>query len=225
MDDLERRGCRVIVILNAEAFTPDDAAEFRGLSEKVFDHQVLFDPSPRECTSTALPVNDERSAPLRESCEKRRITNIRILQRARRLVHDFAPFMKRHDGSIARRLARLGGTHQATPEEEKSEAFLSSYGFRGGDPIDRKIEAEKRLANFETAWDKLFHDFDETDTTGIPRWRRRGSRRCSASGRRRSTSRHARIARRSATLHSSLPSRRRARASATRAGWRRCSSR
>jgi hypothetical protein len=220
----ERRGCRVIVILNEEAFTPDDAAEFRGLSEKVFDHQVLFDPSPRECSSIALPVNDERYAPLRECCERLRITNIRILQRARRLVHDFAPFMKRHDGSIARRLAhsgalhtlcfygrepghpsfaflkgyrdagvaRLGGTHQATPEEERWEAFLSAYGFRGGDALDREIvkylesgvvdanalralldesereiEAEKRSLRFEAAWEKLFHDFDETDTTGI----------------------------------------------------------
>jgi hypothetical protein len=221
----ERRGCRVIVILNEEAFTPDDAAEFRGLSEKVFDHQVVFDPSPRECTSIALPVHDERYAPLRECCEKLRITNIRILQRARRLVHDFAPFMKRHDGSIARRLAhagalytlcfygreaghpsftflksyrdagvaRMGGTHEATPEEERWEAFLTSYGFRGGDPLDREvvkylesgvvdavalralldesereIEAEQRLTRFGETWNSLFDDFDETDTTGIP---------------------------------------------------------
>lgn len=220
----ERRGCRVIVILNEEAFTAADAAEFRGLSEKVFDHQVLFDPSPRECTSIALPVNDERYAPLRECCERLRITNIRILQRARRLIHDFAPFMKRHDGSLARRLAhsgalytlcfygrepgypsfaflkgyrdagvaRMGGTHEVTAEEEKWEAFLTAYGFRGGDPLDREIvkylesgvvdagalralldesdrelEAGKRLARFEAAWEALFHDFDETGTTGI----------------------------------------------------------
>lgn len=221
----ERRGCRVIVILNEEAFTPVDAAEFRGLGEKVFDHQVLFDPSPRECTAIALPANDERYAPLRDCCEKLRITNIRILQRARRLVHDFTPFMKRHDGIMARRLAhsgalytlcfygrepgapsfaflkhyrdagvaRLGGTHQATAEEEKWEAFLTAYGFRGGDPLDREVvkylesgvvdavalralldeserelEAEKRLLNFEAAWDGLFAAFDESDTTAIP---------------------------------------------------------
>lgn len=221
----ERRGCRVVVILNEEAFSAEDATEFRGLSEKVFDHQVLFDPSPRECTSIALPANDPRYDALRECCEKLRITNIRILQRARRLVHDFGPFMKRLDGSLARRLAqsgalftlcyygreaghppfgylknyrdagvaRLGGTHEATAEEERWEAFLTAYGFRGGDAIDREIvkylesgvvdstalrlllddstreiEAEQRFERFQAAWDQLFADFDETNTSRIP---------------------------------------------------------
>ncbi|MCE9602324.1 MAG: hypothetical protein K8S21_08990 [Gemmatimonadetes bacterium] len=216
----ERRGCRVVVILNEEAFTAEEAEAYRGLSEKVFDHQVLFDPSPRECTAIAIPETDERYAPLRESCERLRITNIRILQRAKRLVADFAPFMKRHDAALARRfahsaalytlcfysreaaqppyafvkgyrdagVARLGGTHEATPEEERWEAFLTTYGFRGGDPLDREIvkyiesgvvdgtalrflldeterelESEKRFRRFETAWEKLFESFDEQD--------------------------------------------------------------
>ena len=217
----ERRGCRVVVILNEEAFTTEEADAYRGLSEKVFDHQVLFDPSPRECTAIAIPETDERYAPLRDSCERLRITNIRILQRAKRLVADFAPFMKRHDAALARRfahsaalytlcfysreeshppyafvkgyrdagVARLGGTHEATPEEERWEAFLTTYGFRGGDPLDREIvkyiesgvvdgtalrflldetarelESEKRYRRFETAWEQLFESFDENDT-------------------------------------------------------------
>lgn len=220
----ERRGCRVVVILNEEAFTPEDAAAYRGLSEKVFDHQVYFDPSPRECTAIAIPEHDDRYAPLRDSCERLRITNIRILQRARRLVADFAPFMKRHDPALARRfahsaalysycfysredshppyayvkayrdagVARLGGTHEATAEEERWEAFLTAYGFRGGDPLDREIvkylesgvvdgtalrflldeterelETEKRRQRFESAWERLFESFDERDTSRL----------------------------------------------------------
>ncbi len=216
----ERRGCRVVVILNEEAFSDEEAGAYRGLSEKVFDHQVLFDPSARECTAIAIPETDERYAPLRDSCERLRITNIRILQRAKRLVADFAPFMKRHDATLARRVAhsaalytlcfysreethppyafvkgyrdagvaRLGGTHEATPEEERWEAFLTSYGFRGGDPLDREIvkylesgvvdgtalrflldeserelETAKRYQRFETAWEQLFESFDEAD--------------------------------------------------------------
>ncbi len=104
----ERRGCRIIVILNEDAFHQNDAVEFARLSEKVFDHRVLFEPHSKECVAIAMPEGETRFAALREYCEKLEITNIRILLRAKRLIADFAPYVKNYDASIARQVARTG---------------------------------------------------------------------------------------------------------------------
>ena len=104
VDDLERRGthlrlrdvlgylatlrddrqCSVLVILNTDELSPEDRDEYEKLREKVFDHEVAFDPSAGEGAELVFPKEDAAWDQLRENCGRLGIENVRVLQRIRR---------------------------------------------------------------------------------------------------------------------------------------------
>lgn len=88
----DQRDCRVVVIVNSDALRSDSDKDFELLREKVFDYEVAFEPSAAECADIALPDKDyERPRRLAESLK---ITNIRVLLRAKRLLKTLQPFAK-----------------------------------------------------------------------------------------------------------------------------------
>jgi hypothetical protein len=104
VDDLERRGthlrlrdvlgylatlrddrhCSVLVILNTDELSPEDRDEFDRMREKVFDHEVAFDPSAGESAELVFPKEDPTWDTLRGNCLRLGIENVRVLQRIRR---------------------------------------------------------------------------------------------------------------------------------------------
>jgi hypothetical protein len=104
VDDLERRGahlrmrdvlgylatlrddrqCSVLLILNSDELTPADREEYELLREKVFDHEVSFDPSSAECVELVFPKDEVGWDELRSNCQRLGIENVRVLQRIRK---------------------------------------------------------------------------------------------------------------------------------------------
>ena len=109
IDDIERRGkglrmrdvlgyianlrdeqrCSVLLILNDDELSAKDKKEFALLREKVFDHEVRYEPAPEECADLVFPVEDAAWAAVRANCVRLGVENIRILQRIRRTYERF----------------------------------------------------------------------------------------------------------------------------------------
>ncbi len=125
VDDLERRGthlrmrdvlgylatlrddrqCSVILVLNSDELTPEDRAEYELLREKVFDHEVSFEPSAAECVELVFPEEEQGWDAVRANCLRLGIENIRVLQRIRKTFERFAKEVDALDTGTRGRLA------------------------------------------------------------------------------------------------------------------------
>ncbi len=171
VDDIERRGahlrlrdvlgylstlrddrqCSVLLILNSDELTPEDRAEFERLREKVFDHEVSFDPSATESAELVFPKEEQSWDALRTNCLRLGIENVRVLQRIRKSYERLLREHDRHDSAAARRLSYtvplvalchysrepfhppLAYLREAAPAEPRWDAFLAKYdGWRLG---------------------------------------------------------------------------------------------
>jgi hypothetical protein len=109
VDDLERRGehlrlrdvlgylsnlrddrqCSVLLILNSDELSKADRDEFELLREKVFDHEVSYDPTPDDCVELVFPKDVAGWDAVRGNCLKLGIENVRVLHRIRKTFERF----------------------------------------------------------------------------------------------------------------------------------------
>lgn len=126
IDDLERRGshlrlrdalgylatlrddreCSVLLILNDDELTPEDRAEFALLREKVFDHEVAFDPTADDCVELVFPKEEPAHDLIRASCVALGIENIRVLHRIAKAYERLRKESGTGDRRALERLAR-----------------------------------------------------------------------------------------------------------------------
>lgn len=126
VDDLERRGthlrlrdvlgylstlrddrnCSVLLILNSDELTPGDREEFELLREKVFDHEVSFDPTADECVELVFPKDEPEYDVIRAACLALGIENIRVLQRIAKAYERLRKELDIGDRPTLGRLAR-----------------------------------------------------------------------------------------------------------------------
>ena len=86
----EQKRCKVILILNNDAFEDEDqAAEvFKRYYEKVVDITLKFEPASSECVAIALPDSSEVSKQLSAVCITLGISNIRVIKKIERAVRE-----------------------------------------------------------------------------------------------------------------------------------------
>lgn len=81
----EQRQCKVVLILNEDAFPEPEKQEFKRFFEKTIDSHVFFSPTPQECVDIALPPGSALNDALRPHCLALEISNIRVLKKIERL--------------------------------------------------------------------------------------------------------------------------------------------
>ncbi len=86
----ELKGCKVALILNDEALE-EDREEFQKYLEKVVDTSLKFAPSAQEAASIAIPTGGKTNTLVAEGCVKLGISNIRLIKRIERSVHQVEP--------------------------------------------------------------------------------------------------------------------------------------
>lgn len=86
----EQRDCQVILLTNYDDLEGDDKAQYDQYQEKVFDRVLTFAPSAEYCADIALP--DDKTG-MRERVIKLGISNIRIINKIRRLVGEVQPVL------------------------------------------------------------------------------------------------------------------------------------
>lgn len=161
----EQRGCRVVVILNANQLGSDTATwdEYR---EKVFQGELTFAPSMEETIELGLMDHAGRSwAPaLRGFLMQLRISNIRLVHRAARFM------------ALAEEVIGYEPVRASTLEHMAQLVALFVYSLHGrgdgGPPIERVLRRQSFLASamFDgskqdvrtpqaKAWDTVIHEY------------------------------------------------------------------
>jgi hypothetical protein len=153
----EQRGCKVVLLLNAEKL--DEAkADFDRLLEKVVESKVVLVPSAAECAAIALPGQDAISAKLRIHCETLGIRNIRVIKHiellARRIDELLVQFPQRIRDQAVHSLT-LFGWSKYDPDHSPRLAFLK------GSSLERHLRRRhgEDAPPEEAAWDSLLEKF------------------------------------------------------------------
>ncbi len=168
----ERRGCKVVLLLNEEGLG-DAKSKFHEYFEKVVDQAVRFEPTAEELAAAALDYADPHFKALSRRTVALGITNIRIIRRIRRFLSFLEPdLVSLHPGvtervvqSIAllgwsvfepklapkldrikqhKRFARMVSKTKRSNEELETDTVLSAYDFAQFEDIDAVILGDCR---------------------------------------------------------------------------------
>lgn len=153
----EQRGCKLALILNADALDTD-AEEFRKYYEKVVDISLDFSPTPTECAAIAFDTDTKAVKRLAEDCAKLGISNIRLMKRIERSVHMIETLLEGFDEMVLEQcvdsLALLGWSLYE-PSLAPSTEYLVQR--RGKEPYEVKGEA---IPADEAAWNALLDTYN-----------------------------------------------------------------
>jgi hypothetical protein len=175
----EQRGCKLALVLNADALDTD-AEEFRKYYEKVVDISLDFAPTPTECAAIAFDADTKAMKWLAGDCVKLGISNIRLMKRIERSVRTIETLLEGFDELVLKQcvdsLALLGwslyepslapsteylvqrrgkgsyvGKDEVIPVDEAAwNALLDTYGFRAMDSLDLALLSGIKVGYFDS---------------------------------------------------------------------------
>lgn len=173
----ERRGCKIVLLLNEEGLGKQ-AKKYRQYLEKVVDQAISFEPTPTESAAVAFEPTDALGARLGEKTTSLGIINIRVIRKTRMFLSHLEPMLvglhdqvtERVVQSIAllgwcvfepkfapdlerirkyRQFAGLFGNDKRTDRELRTDAMLSEYGFSSFEDVDQVILSGLRAGAFD----------------------------------------------------------------------------
>lgn len=117
IDDLERRGddlkikdilglisilveqkkCKVVLIFNHKKIDDEIYDDFR---EKVIDYELLFNPTPLECSNIVFNVQNDNIKKIKDITTSLKLTNIRILIKIEKLYYDLEKYLKNTEKEV-----------------------------------------------------------------------------------------------------------------------------
>ncbi|WP_276117958.1 hypothetical protein [Pararhizobium qamdonense] len=158
----EDRLCKVVILLNEEAFQSNDDKQFRSYLEKVVDRSLLFEPTPEECAAIAITDKTEAANYVRERVTKLGVDNVRVIRKIYDLVKAIEPLLSRFAPSVfmntASSIALLAWSH-LQPDIAPSWEYLRKRSEWSG--INQKDEPTEQ----ENAWDQQLTEYGFTTTS------------------------------------------------------------
>jgi hypothetical protein len=181
----EERRCRVVLLLNQDELETESKADFLVQVEKVIDTKLAFQPSASDAARIAISGTSTTEQTLAQNSIKLGITNIRVIQKIKRLSERLEEILKGHDDVILKQAIHsvtLFGwmiyqptnappmsliaeadafeffekeEKEPTPEEKAWRAVLADYNFTRIDEFDEIILEGVRTGFFDE--DKLLH--------------------------------------------------------------------
>jgi hypothetical protein len=160
----EQRGCRVLIILNSDALSVADRETFHTLREKVFDSEIVFEPSAAECAVIAFPGGSRLYERAAENAIRLGITNIRVLYRIRRLIDTISPQAMAENDDIQTQIIHSSVLLGWCFNSGGGRAPLFSYvkGLNFSSFID--LDKSKERPAHEKAWNQLLSDYGYSNT-------------------------------------------------------------
>jgi hypothetical protein len=155
----DRRGCRIVLLLNEERLDDTDRATFYRYLEKVSDASLRFDPTSEEAVAIALTSSSPISKPAAERCRALGIRNIRVMKKIDRTVASLQTLAAGRDSRVLDMIARSGALfawshHQ--PDEAPPLAFLKTYNTL----VPTQGDQDSKIA----AWSALLSAYGYTHT-------------------------------------------------------------
>lgn len=174
----EDRRCKIVILLNEEAFQSEDDKQFRSYLEKVVDKSLSFEPTPAECAAIAIEDTGPTANYVRERVTRLGVDNVRVISKIYALVKDiehlFAGFELSVFQNAASSIAVLGWSHlqpdiaptwsylvkrsewssinnkeEPTSEENAWNQLLKEYGYGATDQFDIALMMGIRAGYFE----------------------------------------------------------------------------
>lgn len=163
----EQRSCRVLIILNSDALSQEDRDLFHTLREKVFDAEIVFEPSPGECAAIAFPSGSKLYERAAQYAIKLKITNIRVLYRIRRLIDAVSSQAMAGDDEVQTQIIQSSVLLGWCFNSRDGRAPLFSYvkGLNLGSFMD--LDKTKQRPALETSWNDLLSDYGYTNTDDL----------------------------------------------------------
>ncbi|MBD2730487.1 hypothetical protein H6G96_30270 [Nostoc sp. FACHB-892] len=96
----EEKDCKIAIILNDESLSNNEDEALKTYREKVIDIELLFDPTPEECSEIAIPSECYYSSKIKEFSKNLRINNIRIIRKILRLSNQLEPLLKGYEPEL-----------------------------------------------------------------------------------------------------------------------------
>ncbi|WP_315784282.1 P-loop NTPase fold protein [Bradyrhizobium sp. SZCCHNPS1003] len=162
----ERRGCKIVIILNDQALTDPDTKDLARYQEKVIDLSLLFAPTEEESVKIALAIDAPTTLLLSERCISLGVSNIRVIKKIERLFADLLPLLSGYHEKVAEQAAStltLFGWAHFSKTAEDDNAFIDFILARSDDPFagvyddaDEQPERHK--------WDTLLDNYGYAST-------------------------------------------------------------
>lgn len=152
----EQRGCKVVLLLNEEAFDEADGKIFRSQVEKAADAILRFEPTPKEAADIGVGSGTPISQCLHEDCFKLGIVNIRTIKKLERFALRLAKLLDGQDPRILKQAvhtATLVGYAKFQPDLAPGLEFIR--GFNRYEALLRPNGEEDPNA----AWRALIHEY------------------------------------------------------------------
>ncbi|QND71275.1 hypothetical protein [Tardiphaga robiniae] len=164
----EQRNCKIVIIMNDEQLD-EEKADFLKYQEKVIDRSLVYCPSPQESINIGLKDNKDFAQELGELCTRLNLSNIRVIKKIEKLVHQIWPVIKGYDPKIVKAhiktMTVLGWAHYAehgkpgeiTSSESTVDFIMKRYGralYGQTAEItleEQRVEALLRMVEFEKA--------------------------------------------------------------------------
>lgn len=161
----EEKGCKIAILFNKDGLSEIEKVQFDTYIEKVADKNILFQPTPDECASIAIPGTDEMSVLLRQRVVQLGIDNIRVIKKISNAVEQLLPLLSQYSertvASVVSMTALMGWVHYQ-PSVAPSVEFLTNYANRQWSNSEENLNEEEAskeavLKRFE------FSHLDELD--------------------------------------------------------------
>jgi hypothetical protein len=155
----EQRDCKVVLLLNDEAFTERAEADFRSQLEKVADTVLRFEPTPVEAAEVGIDTSTTFHEWLKADCIALGIVNIRVIKRIERFAHRLEEELGTFDRRVLQQAihsAALFIFAKFQPDSAPSLEFIKSFNPYEG--LLNKGEGEHTHSN----WRALIRQFGFT---------------------------------------------------------------
>jgi hypothetical protein len=180
----ERRGCKVVLILNDDELG-DDGEAFAKYHEKVIDESLVFSPTAEECADIAIVPSAAYAQTFKDSVVSLQISNIRVIKKIERLIAKVLPTLQKLDAQISRQTIQavtlLGWAHFSQGVEMKGKDIggkdtdLITFLVTKRRGTARYGARDENLSEDEKKWDSVlqrygfYHldDFDLELLTGV----------------------------------------------------------
>jgi len=169
----EQKKCKVVLILNSDAFELNDPAaeDFKRYYEKVVDITLKFEPTSSDCVAIALPEPTESAKLLAEACISLGISNIRVIKKIQRAVGSAETLLASYEKQVLTQAVRslaVFGWSKYEPNVAPPLDYLENL-------IKNRFKDRKDITPKEGAWNAALDacefssidDFDRVLLEGI----------------------------------------------------------
>jgi len=157
----EERECKVVLLLNDEAFPAQAGADFRSQLEKVADTVLRFDPTPSEAAEIGVDKSTSFHEWLRTDCVGLGVVNIRLIKRIERFARRLEEELKVFDPRVLQQAVHSAALFifaKYQPDTAPSLEFI-----KGFNPYDGLLGPDGN-EDPDAGWRALLRQFGWTHT-------------------------------------------------------------